>query len=328
MPWIVGIDEAGYGPNLGPLVMTSVACRVPEGLIHGNLWKVLRPVVRRHVSADNGRLLIEDSKVVYSPARGLLDLETGVLATLCPRNAPPSETPYTEATKLKQFVGWLSPAHASELQDEPWYSGESTVPAVAELHELNKAAVRFDRACKKQEISWGLVRSVIVCPASFNRLLDQWGSKGAILGHGLQYLLPCNQYPDDSDEPVFVYIDKHGGRNDYFAILQNALMDGMVAVQEERASRSVYRVIGARREMRLSIEPRADGEYFCVALASMVSKYVRELLMAEFNQFWQNHVPELRATAGYPGDASRFYKAIRPALLRLGIPERAVWREK
>src|SRR5437016_4219233 len=31
MPWLIGMDEAGYGPNLGPFVMSAVACKVPEG---------------------------------------------------------------------------------------------------------------------------------------------------------------------------------------------------------------------------------------------------------------------------------------------------------
>src|SRR5438477_4688346 len=82
MPWIIGIDEAGYGPNLGPFVMTSAACRVPDKLVYANLWQVLRRAVRRHSSNADGRLLVEDSKIVYSPSRGLHDLERGVLALL------------------------------------------------------------------------------------------------------------------------------------------------------------------------------------------------------------------------------------------------------
>ena len=74
--------------------------------------------------------------------------------------------------------------------------------------------------------------------------------------------------------------------------------------------------------------PRADAEHFCVALASMVSKYLREVLMLEFNRFWQGHVPGLKPTAGYPGDAARFFDAIRPAAKLLGIPEAALWRRK
>ncbi len=80
--------------------------------------------------------------------------------------------------------------------------------------------------------------------------------------------------------------------------------------------------------MRLIFEPRADHHHFCVALASMVSKYLRELLMLEFNRFWEQHVPGLKPTAGYPSDAARFFEAIRPVMQRLHIAEPMVWRQK
>ena len=61
MPWVVGIDEAGYGPNLGPLVQAAVALRLPESDQAG--WDTLKPVVRRCGERhDSWRLLIDDSK--------------------------------------------------------------------------------------------------------------------------------------------------------------------------------------------------------------------------------------------------------------------------
>ena len=44
-----------------------------------------------------------------------------------------------------------------------------------------------------------------------------------------------------------------------------------------------------------------------------------ELFMAEFNAFWRKHLPELKPTAGYPTDAARYLKAIRPTLATLQI---------
>src|SRR6266446_5323697 len=81
MAWMIGIDEAGYGPNLGPFVMTVVACQVPDDRAGHNLWDVLTAVARKG-GKDDGRLLVDDSKVVYSSGRGLAGLERGVFATL------------------------------------------------------------------------------------------------------------------------------------------------------------------------------------------------------------------------------------------------------
>jgi hypothetical protein len=175
---------------------------------------------------------------------------------------------------------------------------------------------------------WGLIRSHVVCPGRFNALLDRWDSKGAILSLSLVELVRCNHDPSDDDEPIFFLVDKHGGRNNYAAVLQHGLPEGLVLAHEESALRSEYSVVGLRRKMRLTFEPRADSAHLCVALASMLSKYLRELLMLEFNRFWLTHLPDLKPTAGYPGDSARYYEAIKPVAEHLGIPEPALWRRK
>jgi ribonuclease HII len=315
MPWIIGIDEAGYGPNLGPLVMTSVAWRVPEKLAGADLWQVLAAAVRRAGEAADERLLVADSKVVYSTARGLHGLESGVFATRSPLDLP----------TLAHLIADLCPA--ADLSGERWYSGVSPLPVGDRPDELATLAERFGEACAEQRVEWGLVRSVLVCPARFNAIVDRHGSKGAVLGHGLAELLRANLAADERG-PMHFYIDKHGGRNTYAAMLQDALPSGFVAAHEERLERSVYSIRGQRRDVRLTFQPRADVEHFCVALASMISKYLREVLMREFNRFWQSHVPGLKPTAGYPVDAARFFEAIRPAAARLGLNEAALWRKK
>jgi hypothetical protein len=321
MPWIIGIDEAGYGPNLGPLVMTSVACRAPDCHAEADLWQLLRAAVRRPEEKDDGRLLVADSKVVYSSSRGLLGLETGVLAALgpCWKNADPS---------LLAYLDWLSPTGTVEVRAEPWFRGEQPLPVVAAAEGCHTASARLQAACQASGIHWARIRSVIVCPTRFNRLLDEWGSKGAVLGEALTELVQWSCAFDEDEEPLDFVVDKHGGRKSYAPLLQNAIADGLVMAQEEGMAHSVYRVLGSPRPTRFTFQPRADSEHFCVALASMVSKYLREVLMLQLNRFWQKHVPGLKPTAGYPGDAARFFVAIRPAVGGLGLAEDAIWRRK
>jgi ribonuclease HII len=318
MTWMIGIDEAGYGPNLGPFVMTVVACRLPHDCAGRNLWDVLTPAVRRG-GKDDGRVHVDDSKVVYSTTRGLAGLERGVFAILGTSLGP--------LPHLAGLIERLS-LRPTELGAEAWYTGTSPLPAVAPAEELGPAAERFHATCAETGVGPWRARGVVVCPPRFNALLDAHDSKAAILAHALAELLRCGLELAEGEDEVCFHIDKHGGRNTYTAQLQDALDRGVVVPGEEGMARSCYRVLGLDREVRLTFQPRADAEHFCVALASMTAKYVRELLMGELNRFWQQQVPGLRPTAGYPGDAGRFFEAIRPAAQRLGIAEEAIWRRK
>ena len=83
MVWIVGVDEAGYGPNLGPFVMTAVACRAEDALADACLWTALRPAVVDFVtlatSSDNMELSLEQVHLDdHSPLVGRTLLDAGL----------------------------------------------------------------------------------------------------------------------------------------------------------------------------------------------------------------------------------------------------------
>lgn len=311
MAWILGIDEAGYGPNLGPFVMSSVACQLPDPSC--DLWQVLRAVARRAAEDRDDRLVVDDSKEVYTSALGLAGLEKGVGAVL-------SALPAT----LGELTEQLCPLDGDDLAGEPWFHGTTRLPTQIDEQELRAVRERFAGTCLSCEVDGWRVESVVVCPRRFNELIARHDSKSAVLGYGFIRLF--GQALAQTEGPLAVFVDKQGGRNSYAAQIQEALTEGLVVPEEERTQRSRYCIVGLPRSVRLTFQPRADQSYFCVALASMVSKYLRELFMVEFNGFWQEQVPGLKPTAGYPGDARRFFEAIQDRAATLKIPEGNIWR--
>ncbi len=325
MPWVVGIDEAGYGPNLGPFVMASVCCRLPDEHAEADIWRLLRPVVRRHKHRDDGRILIEDSKLVYAPAHGLKNLERGVLATLW--NEAAHETNGSDL-HLHGWIERFAPPALVHLRDECWYHGRTPMPVHVDAAELRHAAQRFHKTCAALSVAWGPARVVIVCPPRFNAILERGRSKSLVLLLALAELLHHHAMADGDADTVRVFVDKHGGRNRYEDLLREAVPSGCVEVKQEGADCSAYRIACPRRVIDIQFQPRCESCHLPVALASMLAKYVRELLMLEFNHYWRQHLPDLEPTAGYPGDATRFMDAIRPIATHLGIEERALWRQK
>ncbi len=82
------------------------------------------------------------------------------------------------------------------------------------------------------------------------------------------------------------------------------------------------------RPVTLLVQAKADAQFLPVAVASMLAKYLREICMEQFNQFWKHQLPELEPTAGYPVDAARFWEEIAAKAEELGIEKRKIWRSK
>jgi ribonuclease HII len=316
MPWVIGIDEAGYGPNLGPLVQAAVSLKLPDGDSAG--WETLRSVVRRTHEEDDGRLLIDDSKKVYTQG-GLEALEYSVWAAHIMLHDP------TVGDLIRKMgVSGVR----EELAGEAWYEMDEPAPVIAKREAIWAAFIALEEGLPAGT-GFGWPAVAVVPTARFNRICDASGSKATVLSRGLVELISTTLAELRQDgEPVVIHCDKHGGRHFYAGMVQEVFPKGWVVTEKESADESRYRVELLNRPVQIAFRPRADGDSVAVALASMLCKYLREVCMRQFNRFWAKHVPGLKPTAGYPSDARRFFAEIQPAMAKLGLTDEQVWRKK
>ena len=78
MTILAGIDEAGFGPVMGPLVVSAVVFGAGDQA-GADLWALLAPAVAKKPAKRHAGVAVGDSKRIYSPATGLVHLERGVL---------------------------------------------------------------------------------------------------------------------------------------------------------------------------------------------------------------------------------------------------------
>jgi hypothetical protein len=262
-------------------------------------------------------LVLADSKALYSPDRGLQMLERGVLAMLSAIKRP--------ACTWREAWATLAPEVLDAIDDEAWCLGyDAPLPLANDAGETAEWGERVRRGLAEAGVKLVDVRSCVVFPGRWNSLLDEHGTKGAALSH-LTFELLCSALAKFDAGPVSVICDKHGGRNRYQQLLQPHAGPWLVEVYGESRHESIYRWGPAERRVEVRFRPRAE-QYLPAALASMVSKYLRELAMRAFNDFWCARVPELKPTAGYPSDSRRFKRQISAVQTALGIEDRVLWR--
>jgi len=315
---VVGTDEAGYGPNLGPLVVSSTAWWMPAEFQISDLWQKLDSVVRTVKAQGDPRLHVADSKQVYSRQAGLGPLERSVLTFLrvVAGDRPKTVRHFGELTSSWEFCNGYDtdPCH---------FSDHTPLPVATDEVELDELSSELQQKLQEQDIELAAVSSRVIFPAEFNVLCECTGSKGALLSEATIELIQEHLANFSDREFAYVCCDKHGGRNRYDELIAEHSDDAFVFRIQESRSQSRYRVGDVEYCFRTKAE-----EHLPVALASMFAKYTRELIMGEFNTFWKSHVPGLRPTQGYPVDAARFRDSISDTAAALGIPESQFWRSR
>lgn len=321
MPYLVGMDEAGYGPNLGPLAIAATVWHV-EGSRPRDLYETLAAGVTRDAAEARAtnRLAIADSKELYQPQRGMAELERGVLASLLAIGEMPARVGDLHAAVVRQ----VGDGGAATL---PWHANrDEALPLACAEEDCRAAGGRFRETLAGANCRLLQIAAAVVQPEAFNDLVDRHNGKGAALSETTLDLLAA-LLGELNDDRVFVTCDKHGGRNRYLDLLHGRFGDDLVEVRCEGRERSTY--CWGESGRRVEISFRTGGEAFLpAALASMTAKYLRELSMRAFNAFWQTELPTLRPTAGYPVDARRFKTDIAEAQRRLGIEDRVLWRNR
>ncbi|MBL8746794.1 MAG: hypothetical protein JNK58_10620 [Phycisphaerae bacterium] len=305
-----GIDEAGYGPRLGPLCVGMTLFEVPgacvaEGDQPADLWRLLRGAVcRDHAGSKRGRLAVADSKALKGVGGAGVDplfhLERGVMAfesLASEREAASNET------DLLARLGTRVPASIE------WYAGDAALPRGTSLDQLRILIAQLQGSTEQTGVKPRLVRCVAVDESTFNERYHHLQNKASVSFGVVGGLLRRLWETAPPGSRVHVAVDRQGGRAFYGPLLTMAIGAEVVPVEESERL-SVYEVRGGRT-MRIEFRVQAEETHLPVALASMTAKLVRELLMRRFNRYWTERIAGLKPTAGYGTDAGRWLRDVR-----------------
>ena len=303
-----GMDEAGYGPMLGPLCVGRASLRVEGWEPTGedgevarvpDVWSMLSSVTARTRKEAKGRITVADSKKLKLPSSSvrhhpLVHLERGVLAMLGTLGGG-GEIPRTDQ-ELFDLLG-------VEIGDRPWFTGEPIdlpVGSDRDLLRIDSNGLRL--AMEKAGVGLVDLKVHTMGVGEFNEVVRAHGTKAATTAQLL--LEHLREVKGIDSEHTRIVIDRQSGRTHYHRLLSR-VWDGLEILEEsDRASRyAIDKEIGGVGVLLVS---KADGGYFPVSLASMAAKYVRELMMGRFNRYWGGRMPGLKPTAGYVQDARRW----------------------
>ena len=240
----VGIDEAGYAPLAGPLVVAAVALNSDPETTERILAQAPHPIT--------------DSKKVYGG--NIRNLEPVVLGLL-------DEPPEKASVLLEVFC--------DPPPDPPFYWHDFSLPLGGDVEPLN-LGVR--------------VNAEIITAAELNHRLNKFSSKADLLWDAVARRIEWAQTLHPS--PTII-CDRLGSRKDYSRLLRERF--ALAVPLHHSNSHWTYRLANST----ITFCTDGDASHRIVGLASMVAKYLRELLMHALNRWLLDKGLVERPITGY-----------------------------
>ncbi len=323
---VIGVDEAGYGPSMGPLTICATAWRVPCSFDAGEMSGLLEPeFLAKPIRPDSKHIPIGDSKKIHRDAMAVEGLILGA-RFLC------FELDGKIASEWDARISSFASLDWKRIAAIPWYAKRVSTHSVVLDQTIVDQPAHFlaaNEKLRRNAIRLVGVRMRVIDEVEFNRQVDLTGNKSTLLSEASLALVKqviC-EFASVGEE-VEVYCDKHGGRNRYQAILSFIFDEKWFAIEIEGRACSRYTATWAGHAMQIQFKVDGDS-IFPSAAASILAKWTREELMERLNAFWQENVSErVASTAGYYVDALRFADQVEGAASKLGLGRELWWRKK
>lgn len=307
----IGADENGLGPRLGPMIVTAVLAKVtPEG--ERLVGRPARGALADRLGDSKQLVAHGDVALGEAWARALALRGCGRLPF---RDGSADDLVHALSADDRGALRALCPGH---VEAQCWSAAGEALTASDDL--VGTVQRDLDRLAQKGVEIIG-VRSSILCARRMNDGLDEGKSRFVIDLHAMERLVV--ELRGTVDEEVTAVCGKVGGFGKYGKVF-GPLGGRLHQVVEEGRARSAYRFPGLGE---ISFVRDGDATDLCVAMSSLVGKWLREVLMARVVRHYRAEQPDLPDASGYYDPVTtRFIEATLLARKQRDVPDRCFER--
>jgi ribonuclease HII len=207
----------------------------------------------------------------------------------------------------------LCPSCLERLSEYPWYRQVADEKILTDEADMAIASSVLMDDLKANQIKLLALKSCCLDVAYYNKMVSAVKNKSSVLFSVTSQLIK-SAFDSSADDDLQIIIDRQGGRVRYRRNLQSAIgefADMELKILCESQAVSSYELRADGKRMRLHFVVGADERFLPVSLASMISKYLRELLVGNINRYFVGFDADLRPTAGYWKDGLRFIEDLK-----------------